>query len=119
MTGSGKGKVMNKTEKKKQELCIACQECCKCAAINIGYVPHANLKDLEEFYETRGFRLVPNLSVSAIQYLVVIPNARCKYLDDKRGCTIYPKRPLACKLYDGTRDPVVGNKCKWKELEDG
>ena len=102
----------------KQRLCLECMECCKVTGIPLGYVSDDRLKEWREFYETRDARIILDLRYSSICYLMVLP-IRCKYLDDEKGCTIYPKRPMTCRLFDGLEDPIVGHKCKWKELNNG
>lgn len=70
------------------------------------------------FYETRGCKIMPT---DQLPY-IVIPYP-CPHLTEK-GCAIYDKRPIACRNYDGRRDPIMHYTCLWgkikpEEIENG
>jgi Fe-S-cluster containining protein len=92
---------LNKTKKRK--LCLQCLECCK-----VFYVPtQINNEAEKEFYELRGCT-VENFRGNQV---VVIP-LPCPHLTPE-GCNIYNERPEVCKNYDGTKDPLMKDKCLW------
>jgi len=97
-------------ERRKQDLCLICMECCKW----IGF-PCAKVfatPSFYNFYQTRGCKIIERGSF----VIVALPN-RCPYLSDN-GCVIYERRPTNCRNYDGRKDPIVSDKCLWKDLED-
>jgi Fe-S-cluster containining protein len=96
--------------RKKSELCLKCLECCKVVMFRARLDP--DNPRTKEFAEARGcsFLRMPDGP------LVVIPFP-CPNLTPE-GCKIYGHRPLACQVFDGRDDPLVGSKCKWHELED-
>jgi len=91
-------------EAKKQKLCLQCMECCKILAIPADvFSPRAI-----ELYVTRGCWLA---SISGGRRGVVIPYP-CPHLTPK-GCNIYEQRPQDCRDYNGTKDPLMKDKCLW------
>ena len=91
-------------EKKKQRLCLECMECCKILAVPLAGYCAAAL----EFYNFRNCS-IKRISQGRIGVVIPLP---CPHLGPD-GCKIYPKRPQACKDYDGTKDPVMRDKCLW------
>lgn len=98
---------------RKQELCIACQKCCK----ELGVYTFNGFYEDEEaavvhFYETRGCTLTRG--ESGLMYLSMkIP---CPHLTPA-GCDIYDTRPEICRKYSGLEE--LGEECLWSGLEDG
>ena len=98
-------------EKRKQELCLSCLECCRTLAIPFD---HYSLdEDDIKFYKMRGVEL---LTITQGPYLLV-PSV-CPHLTEN-GCDIYKDRPKICKDYDGREVPFMKYKCKWRELKEG
>ena len=93
--------------KKKERLCLQCMECCKILAVPIPWKEHVTPEAIA-FYLTRGCWFAP---ISGGRRGLVIP-FQCPHLTPE-GCDIYENRPLACKEYDGTRDPLMSDKCLW------
>jgi Fe-S-cluster containining protein len=96
--------------RKKSELCLKCMECCKVVMFRARLDP--DNERTREFAHARGcsFLKMPDGP------LVVIPFP-CPNLTTE-GCKIYEHRPVACQTFDGRKDPLVGDKCKWHELDD-
>jgi len=93
-------------EAKKERLCLQCMECCKIFAVPVRAVDiHP---DSIAFYEARGCKLA---TLSGGRIGVVIPIS-CPHLTPE-GCDIYKDRPLDCRLYDGSKDPLMKDKCLW------
>jgi Fe-S-cluster containining protein len=82
-------------------------ECCKVVTFDVPLYTGTL-----EFYKARGLKTV---YVNKHIVKVVVPHV-CKQLTDK-GCMIYSQRPLACKLYDGTKDFILKDKCLWGKEE--
>jgi len=93
-------------EEKKRRLCLQCLECCKILAVPIE-LKYADPESIA-FYVNRGCWLA---TLSGGRLGIVIP-FQCPHLTPE-GCNIYENRPLACKEYDGTRDPLMSDKCLW------
>jgi len=91
-------------EKKKQRLCLQCMECCKNLTVPIESI----CQEAIEFYAARNCRITPILGG---RQGVVIPFP-CPHVTPE-GCDIYDERPIACKQYDGTKDPLMKDKCLW------
>ncbi len=91
-------------KKKKEKLCLQCMECCKNLAVPIESISPETI----EFYIVRNCRIA---SILGGKRGVVIP-LPCPHLTPE-GCDIYSKRPLACRQYDGTKDPLMKDKCLW------
>jgi len=90
---------------KKRKLCLRCLECCK-----VFYIPVRIATEAEkEFYEARGCT-IENFRGNEV---VVIP-LPCPHLTPE-GCDIYDERSEICKSYDGTKDPLMKDKCLWIE----
>ena len=94
----------------RSELCLKCMECCKVIAVRAAINP--DFGPTTEFYEARGCSIVKTSSLP----MVLIPYP-CPHLTDI-GCDIYKTRPLACRAYDGRKDPVMAYVCLWRHLED-
>jgi len=91
-------------EKKKQRLCLQCMECCKLLAIPLTDIS----KEAIEFYTARGC-WIDALHGGRIGVIIPFP---CPHLTPQ-GCNIYDTRPKACRDSDGTKDPLVRDKCLW------
>lgn len=102
------------SDQKKSELCLTCGRCCSKI---YAYMPEA--EDLRadmmqrEFFKARGLERLPMLDRPG--YRAYSIPSRCPHLQSDNKCDIYEKRPLACKKYDGTRDPYIN--CAWREEE--
>ena len=92
--------------KKKEKLCLQCAECCKILAVEVTL--QSMPPEAIAFYVTRGCWLA---TLSGGRLGLVIPY-QCPHLTPE-GCDIYEDRPLVCKDYDGTRDPLMKDKCLW------
>jgi Fe-S-cluster containining protein len=86
---------------KKQEACIKCQLCCKVLhfPVSTGAVP---------FYEARGIKVIDDPEVGLF---IEVPQS-CHHLT-KNGCSIYDKRPVACRVFDGSKDKLIKDRCLW------
>ncbi len=97
------------TDEEKQELCIACQKCCK--LINIVLPPQVN-KELLDYYKLRGFN-VKEIGFGQFKgYFVIEINAPCVYLSEK-GCSVYKDRHKMCREYDCRNDPAMMYEGLW------
>jgi len=93
----------------KEKLCLQCFECCKQI-----YIPLAIRfldTDTKAFYKARGFEI---RFYEVQPYL--IGKIVCPQLTPK-GCKIYSKRPLHCRIYDGRKDLFYPEKCLWQKGE--
>lgn len=96
-------------EQQKSKLCLSCQACCKLSYVEVSQSLNnqANLT----FLAFKGFQFFEsNL------HLFLILKSPCKHLSPK-GCKIYSERPVACKTFDGRKDPWIGEICKWSKLK--
>jgi len=103
----------------KQKLCLKCLKCCKILLVPITkempYGLHRFFSPkAQEFWGTRRCRMYIDAKADR-PWLVV--NFPCPHLTDK-GCGIYDTRPLACRDYDGRKDPYLAKVCLWNELEE-
>ena len=91
---------------KEQEICVACQECCKWMSFTLDIPDLKRRTKFIEFYNVRG------CSMQEVdgKLVVMIPHV-CPHLVSD-GCAIYKYRPIACREYDGRLDPVLRHKCK-------
>ena len=93
------------SSEEKSKLCLQCLECCKWlgvpTSLNLNFPPN------REFYATRGARF----SEFGKDQMVVVQST-CQHLTPT-GCAIYETRPLACRFYDGRKDPIVADRCLW------
>ena len=96
-------------DKKKQELCLNCMECCKTLAIPFDY--HKLSEDDIKFYRMRGAEFV---TTNKGPYMIL--DLSCPHLTEE-GCGIYGDRPKICKDYDGREVPFMRYRYKWFELE--
>lgn len=108
--------------RRKQELCISCQECCKVVVFIVpqitatdkpAFVSGSSVRRVEEFYTARGFRVHRGKSLTD-EILIEVPSV-CPHLTEG-GCDIYERRPKACRLFDGLRDTVLSKRCRWRDL---
>lgn len=97
---------MGLDENKKSKLCLQCMECCKILAvpIELKYIHPESIA----FYVARGCWIAP-LSGGRLGIVVPFP---CPHLTPE-GCDMYENRPQECRDYDGTRDPLMSDKCLW------
>ena len=102
-------KGQEERRRRKQELCLSCLECCKVIAFPLPI--EYSKKHVLEFYKVRGWEVV-----NYNRFYLAVKKEVCPQLSIN-GCTIYDSRPETCKAYDGRYDPIVADKCKWKELE--
>jgi len=96
-------------EKKKQELCLSCLECCKSLVIPFDY--NRLSKEDIEFYKIRGIDFITTYKSS----YMILNNFPCPYLT-KNGCSIYNSRPKVCNDYDGREDYFLKDECEWNKL---
>lgn len=101
---------MKSSDRKKQELCLSCRECCKNLVIPFDY--HKYPEDDIKFYRMRGAEFI---TTNKGPYMIL--DLGCPYLTDS-GCGIYKDRPKICREYDGRDIPFMKHKCKWFELEE-
>jgi len=79
--------------------CVKCSECCRVLIFQTRYAVTAeNVK----FFRMRGVRVRANKD----GFIDIEIDKECHYLSVDKGCTIYKKRPPACKWYDCSRDPA-------------
>lgn len=93
------------SEKRKQELCLQCMECCKVLAFPALYC--TSNRNFVEFYRARECAIIATDSLPT-----VIVESVCPKLTEE-GCSIYNKRPRWCREYDGRLDPVMKHVCLW------
>ena len=91
----------------KSELCIQCQECCKILRIAIPIQESTEYKETVKYYSEHGC-ITKNTKNSTV---IEIPH-KCQHLTDK-GCNVYDKRPLMCRIYDGSIDELMKDRCMW------
>ena len=103
-------------DQRKSQLCLSCLECCKWLRFDCAAKDAEQAEAMRTFYTTRGcdVRLV---KISEMTLVVVNVPIHCPHLTAS-GCNIYSRRPPACKNYDGRKDLMMQDICKWKELED-
>lgn len=102
-------------EARKQALCLSCMECCRwltfvteVATSKINYIaPLYKMRDCKVSVLPRGDKAI---------VVIFVPRA-CHHLSPA-GCAIYQTRPPACRDYDGRKDPMLKDICKWKELKE-
>ena len=99
---------------RKSELCLSCLECCKWLRFDCGGRTEKEAKAMSNFYTVRGCQ---TKIVQLVDYylLVVLVPTICPFLSQK-GCSRYDTRPPACRHYDGRKDIMISDVCKWKEL---
>lgn len=90
----------------KQKLCLSCMECCKNVVFTIA------LKDwrahLAQLYRARGYKYF----AVGTDVKVLVPSV-CRQLDLNFGCKMYDIRPTACRVFDGSKHPIMKDYCKW------
>lgn len=97
-----------------EQICVECQECCKWMSFTLDVREMKRIAKITEFYKARGCE-VKYLKTGIV---VMIPHI-CPHLK-KGGCDIYKTRPIACREYDGRKDPLIKEKCKLpKEINYG
>lgn len=89
----------------KSELCVKCQECCKELTFE---VPLYNTT--LEFYSARGLKTI---YVDRHTVMVIVPHVCSKLTAE--GCSIYKKRPYACKAFDGRTHLATKDICLWNK----
>lgn len=107
----------------KRRLCLECLECCRHLVFVVRPRPRVGqslgdcVEELERFYRVRGceIRGLKNSWGGTETWLADVP-LPCPHLTP-RGCDFYDERPEVCRLYDGRRDPVMRERCRWGELE--
>jgi Fe-S-cluster containining protein len=93
------------TEKRKSELCLQCLECCKVLL----FIMDFNVM-VAKFYTTHGCTIH---KVGEQQMYIEVPRM-CQHLT-AFGCSIYPVRPEACRLYDGGTHAIIKTRCLWNK----
>lgn len=102
-------------DKKRQEACVSCLECCKWLRFDCGIKDESQLKEMADWYLMRGCRVRAFLMSDKTWVLCVMVSQQCKHLAIG-GCTVYKNRPDACARYDGLKDPMMKDICKWKDI---
>jgi Fe-S-cluster containining protein len=97
------------TSKQREKLCIECQLCCKLLAVPSGFAPDAQ-PEARAFFKVRG-----DATVIVNGILFVIVAKPCQHLT-AFGCAIYHERPRPCREFNGLRDPIMRQHCKWKDI---
>lgn len=98
---TGKHDEAELTEREKSELCLGCMECCRSLNFRV-----PNQREYINFYQkARGLECTEDGN----HLIVSIPHS-CPQLT-RHGCSIYPDRPMFCRLYDGRKDKTVN--CAW------
>lgn len=92
------------------EICLSCMECCRQIYTPMPWVETDELMRMKEFYKARGATKVVQING---RFWAVWP-WKCPHLT-KIGCDIYEKRPLVCREYDGSTDPLMKKTCKLPE----
>jgi Fe-S-cluster containining protein len=98
-----------KETKEKSDLCLNCLACCKKFGVPMSYETYASDKKFYQFRSEKVIPLIPGIAV------LLVLNDTCKFLTDK-GCSVYSDRPDACRIYDGRKDLIMREKCKWNCL---
>lgn len=96
------------TEEQMSKICVACQRCCKEVHVQTGIL--MNDEESVEFYRARGF-ITENRNGKV--YLRM--NVPCPSLTEK-GCGIYEKRPVVCRVYTGES---LGDICPLNKIRRG
>jgi Fe-S-cluster containining protein len=100
----------------KQRLCLECLECCHYLEFGINLPRWIDYGAISHFYETRGCK-TKLVSKGKLREVFILVPYRCPHLSPT-GCLIYKDRPEVCRKYDGRRDVMIAEKCKWKELKE-
>ena len=100
-----------------QEICIACQECCKWSTFTI--TPQTSERGhYIKYFKAKGFKVVfpPNVDGNIHnpdrRIHIMVPLV-CPHLTPF-GCDDYHHRPFLCKVYDGRTDYLLD--CKLREI---
>lgn len=96
--GMKKDKALSPAQQE-EEICKKCQECCKWLTF---YLSVEFLTKFKDIYLVRGCKIHDD---------ILYVNAPCQHLTSK-GCSIYHRRPLYCRIYDGRVDPAFRTFCK-------
>ena len=99
-------------KKKAQELCLACQYCCKTLAMSVNAVQFSD--EMRKFFIARGCELYEDTP----EVVWVIMPSVCPNLTTF-GCKIYDSRPVVCRAYDGRFLPFMDKKCNLHKLSFG
>lgn len=94
------------TEKEKSDFCLRCLECCKTLFFGIPVS-----KIAVDFYKARGLKIHKTGDANFVEIPSDCPNLT------SFGCKIYPTRPEACMDYDGSRHPIMKDRCLWNKEE--
>jgi Fe-S-cluster containining protein len=110
--------VIKNNKKRKQKLCLECQNCCKYLHF---ILPPNTERTLIIYYKERGL-IVEEIEEGPWQgYYILELYIPCVHLTED-GCNIYDNRPRYCREYDGLNDIAMRKKCMWillEEKEDG
>ena len=98
------------TPEEKSLLCIKCQKCCKESYIRIRSWEEYNLLKVKGFTVKVYYGPVK----TAMYFLIIYQD--CQHLTPE-GCAIYDYRPHSCRVYKGTSDPFMKDRCMWREEE--
>lgn len=98
------------TDKEKSDLCLGCLKCCK--QIRIPFGGPVDM-DTVKFYKARGIRFI-EIREGGRRQVYVTMKMDCPNLTDL-GCKIYPVRPRACQVFDGSIDPEMKSVCAWNK----
>ena len=71
---------------------MECSQCGRCCKYIVFQIPSSIDKDLKEYYEVRGFVVLP------AQHILLQYNP-CPYLKDNK-CSIHDKKPELCRRLD-------------------
>ena len=102
---------MSSIEKKKSQLCVSCQECCKYLVFIMD--KKTLTIDHQILYEARDCEIL-----YTNDQVHILLTSVCNHLRSS-GCNIYDTRPKLCQVYDGRRDVFFKDRCRWNELEEG
>lgn len=98
--------------------CVHCGYCCL-FAVNRSrlFIKEPNEQD-REFLTVRGFKLAASSLGVGLEYIADSYVPCPKHVDNR--CSIYDKRPEACKLFPQFVEQVLGTPCSyWFEDEEG
>lgn len=105
-------------ENSKPKFVFSCQKCGRCC--ENGAEIKVYLDDIERWTKDGSVhQIFPNLSISdgfALNFIVEKDEAKCKLYDaEKKECTVYHRRPLACRAFplkfDGTGFLISDQNC--------
>ena len=98
----------------KSFICLNCLECCHWLSIQTNMKDiHPQMESYKFHVEARGM-LVTKLKGRGIFFSM---QHDCPHFVSEKGCSIYEKRPLSCRHYDGRMDFLMKDVCRWNILE--